>query len=93
MPELELFNTDYSAVRTDQSVSAILTDRQHVNKHWQDTPEITGIHSMASESCQGYKAIWCLPTELLAHIFMHSLPPFDKLSRPSKLQSPMLLTR
>ncbi|KAG2087526.1 uncharacterized protein F5147DRAFT_781289 [Suillus discolor] len=35
----------------------------------------------------------CLPAELLSEIFMRTLPPFDELFPPSKLRSPMLLTR
>lgn len=38
-------------------------------------------------------AVSRLPAELLSKIFMHTLPPFDELLRPSKLRSPMLLTR
>lgn len=38
-------------------------------------------------------AVSRLPAELLSEIFMHTLPPFDEFLSPSKLRSPMLLTR
>ncbi|KAG1747731.1 uncharacterized protein EDB91DRAFT_42704 [Suillus paluster] len=38
-------------------------------------------------------ALWRLPTEVLSQIFDHCPPEFSELSRPSKLEALMLLTR
>ncbi|KAG2141958.1 hypothetical protein DEU56DRAFT_855474 [Suillus clintonianus] len=83
MPDLEspvLYSgdPDHSVMRTGQSVSAIIADGQH--------------HSMILHEGLG-PAVSRLPAELLSDIFMYTLPPFDEVLAPSKLRSPMLLTR
>ncbi|KAG2141972.1 hypothetical protein DEU56DRAFT_795802 [Suillus clintonianus] len=83
MPDLEppvLYSgdPDHSVMRTGQSVSAIIADDQH--------------HSMTLHEGLG-PAVSRLPVELLSDIFMYILPPFYEALVPSKLRSPMLLTR
>ncbi|KAG1874390.1 hypothetical protein F4604DRAFT_2009893 [Suillus subluteus] len=91
-PDLETQHSndiDRPAMRTDQtrSVGAVIADGERlVDKR----DKI--IHSVNLHEGLG-PAVSRLPAELLSEIFMHTLPSFDELLPPSKLRSPMLLTR
>jgi hypothetical protein len=69
-----------------QSVGVVIADGQRfVNKRDKIIHSVN-LHERLAP------AVSCLPAELLSEIFMLTLPPFDSLP-PSKLRSPMLLTR
>ncbi|KAG1816419.1 uncharacterized protein BJ212DRAFT_190985 [Suillus subaureus] len=76
-------------MRTDQtrSIGAIIAD----GKRFADKRDKI-IHSVNLHEGLG-PVVSHLPAELLSEISMHTLPPFDELLPPSKLRSPMLLTR
>ncbi|KAG1874396.1 hypothetical protein F4604DRAFT_742290 [Suillus subluteus] len=82
-------NIDHPAMRTDQtrSVGAVIADgKRLVDKRDNIIPSVN-LHEELGP------AVSRLPAELLYEIFMHTLPSFDELLPPSKLRSPMLLTR
>ncbi|KAG2345911.1 hypothetical protein BDR05DRAFT_1012179 [Suillus weaverae] len=92
MPDLETQHSndiDHPAMRTDQtgSVGAVIADSQRLVGKRDKTIHFVNLHEGLEP------AISRLPAELLSEIFMHTLPPFDELLRPSKLRSPMLLIR